>query len=1445
MCGIAGIIDLRGRWSRAELSQIASRMADAMPYRGPDDSGVWVAPDGRCALSHRRLSIIDTSAGGHQPFVLAEGRHAVTFNGEIYNYQDLRQELRAAGHQIRTQSDTEVLLALLAEHGERAIEQLDGQFAFGYWRSQDRELLLARDPFGEKPLYWSHGDGWFAFASELHALTRAPGFDAQIDADTIAEYLALQYVDAPRSIYRNAQKLRPGHWLRLDAEGRVRIGRHFEFRPRGDVRASRPMPELADALEDILLGLVRARMIADVPLGAFLSGGVDSSTVVALMTKALGGRVKTFSIGFQNAPDESEHLFARQVAEHLGTEHHDRVLELDVLPLLHHIGTVLDEPNGDSSCLPTFLVSKVAREHVTVCLSGDGGDEMFGGYGRYFQTLQEEARNKRGFDAGRQYWSGRVLMFVDEQLTELFGNVPPRTSALLESLRRRLSREGGPLLHRMRRHDAEHYMPGAVLAKVDRMSMQHSLEVRTPFLSRELAAFCEQLAVEDCVCSSLLGGPQGKLVLKEVAQRYIPRQWLDRRKMGFGVPTKAGWGKQQMVSWLRELTLGDDSRLAQWIDRKGREKFVSRMAAPAGFSFYHVWTVLVLETWLRAHANTRGDDASTPPLERRPLEEVMTGDVRQEDLLLLQHLCSAASPAVVFCSEVLPPWIRQLPKGSVIVTPETVEAPSNVRNVSFSWSSTAEPDDGVLDSLPRGPAVFAARPQEIHADLLGFLEERGQPIVHRVGDRWYVSEAKAIPNATHDITVRSPRLGERLFGHRVPSQRQHAIEPAGGYAWKILLPGLARERAQGHKGRLVMFEDGALLPHGDSSPKAVARYGRGRFGLDGEWLWFASSDNREPTTNGRRYLVALRGSHRRGVLHFLGATPIGHLALAAREGLARWLGTDARGQHVYQFRRPFRHDGGACWLASLRAMRLPLPLLQQGWRAVVHEDGRELPMPDSVHEEVRRLGGGRHSVWNDHVWFSASDGTNPNDNGHVYSIVMVPPGETRAETNGNGTWLRPAIPTQHAFDQLLQDLAREPAPRLPELGPGGKVVMVIGALFPGGTERQLCNLAIELDRRGLEITILALGDLHGTGSHYRSLLRHSKVQVRAANRVEPAFSLDAAARDRRRLQLLASLPESVRDEVWRLYSHIASLQPDVLHCCLDGPNVHGGIAGLLADVPCIALGVRSFNPTHYPEQHRPWFERYYRMLGSSPRVRMFANSRACAEDYEAWLAAKLGFHIVYNGLDTRTLGDATAADVLAFRNECAVPDGAPLVAGLMRLNEEKRPLVFVRAIAAARAAIPDLHAVLAGVGPMQAEVGELTRSLGLGSCLHLLGRRHDVATILRASDLVLLTSRIEGTPNALLEAAWFGRPVVATAAGGCVEVVEAGETGLLCPVDHADALGAAIVQLLRDPQRRERMGRAARERVAARFSLHAMVDSTLAMYRGQPDRGQPDREQPA
>ena len=1430
MCGIAGIVDHRGERSRDELTRIAGLMADAMPYRGPDDRGVWVSADGRCALSHRRLSIIDTSSGGHQPFVGEAERFAITFNGEIYNYLELKRELEAAGHRFRTRSDTEVLLALLVEHRERAFELLDGQFAFGFWDANRRSLLLGRDPFGEKPLYFAEGDGWFAFASELHALTRVPGFDASIDRDTIAEYLALQYVDAPRSIYRNAKKLKPGHWLEVDGEGRVHIGRHFAFEPRGGVRPSRPMPELADELEDILLRLVKRRMIADVPLGAFLSGGVDSSTVVALMTKALGGTVKTFSIGFENAADETEHLYARQIAQHLGTEHHDRVLQLEVLPLLHHIGTVLDEPNGDSSCLPTFLVSKIAKERVTVCLSGDGGDEMFGGYGRYFATLQDEARGSPGFDAGRWYYGSRMLIHLDEHLAELFGEVPPRTAALLGSLRRRLSREPGPLLHKMRAHDAAHYMPGAVLPKVDRMSMQHSLEVRTPFLSRELAAFCEQLAVDDLYRDTTLHGPQGKLVLKELAQRYIPRAWLDRRKMGFGVPTKTGWGKDALVQWLRELVLGEDAKLAAWIDRRGREAFVRRQ--DASFSFYQSWLVLVLELWLRNHTATRADDATTPPLEPRTITDAASGDLRREDLLVWRCLRDAREPGTVFCADGVPPFVAQLPPGTAIVTAEPVELAAGLVGVVFDWSAGATFDPTAIQALPRGPAVFTGPLHEAHDDLLDLLHQRGQPIFFRVGSHWLRRDDAMAGNDVIAAAADSATLGERLFGHRVGPGRNGPIEPSSGFAWKVALPRLARDRALERSGRVAVFEDGKRLLHGESSKRAVQSFGGGRHCLDGEWLHFSASDNSDPTTNGRRYLVALRNRRRTGPMHVLGDTKLGRLALDACDGLASRFVRSRDATDVFRFRRPFAHDGGAGWIVSLHRLRVPLAKLREGWTAVVLEDGRELPLRDAVHEDVRRLGGGRHSVWEDHVWFSATDSSNPNTNGRSYALLLLPPGAA-APSAAAGRALAPVIASSDDFERRFAELARGRPTRAPRLEPGSRIVLAIGALHPGGTERQLCNLAVELDRRGFAVTVLALAGLEGSGGHYRNLLRGTRVAVKSGLSPDREVVLGAAAHDDRRLDLLTGLPEDFASEVWRLYLQLAVLRPEVLHCCLDIPNLHGGIAGILADVPCVAMGVRSFNPTHYPALHRPWFERWYRLLAASPRCRLFANSRACADDYAQWLGADPGFSIVHNGLDTNSLGTADEAAAQALRAEVGVPDEAPLVAGLLRLCEEKRPLVFVQAIAAARRLVPSLHAVLVGIGPLEREVAAEIARLGLRGCLHLLGRRHDVAAILRAADVLLLTSRIEGTPNALIEAQWFERPVVATDAGGCREAMLDGVTGRLGPIDDADALGRALADVLGDPARAAAMGRAGKDFVARHFSLGQMVEATLAMYRGE------------
>ncbi len=608
MCGIAGIVSKRGRLSPSDLGALAKAMADRMPYRGPDDSGLWISPDGRCALSHRRLSIIDLSSAGHQPMVSEDGQVAIAFNGEIYNFLEIRPELESKGDRFKTKSDTEVLLKALRRWDVDALLKLDAMFGLGLYDANKHELIIARDLFGEKPLYYVDTEDYFAFASELHALTILPGFDSRIDLDTIATFFCLQYVPSPRSIYQSARKLPAGCYLRLKEGHAPHVRRYFDFETSSVRASSRSVDDLADELEAILVTALRRRLISDVPLGAFLSGGVDSSTVAALATKKLGVPLKTFSIGFANQP-ESEHLEAAEIARYLGTEHHEQVLQGYSLDLGRHIGTVLDEPNGDSSCLPTYLVSRHARETVTVAISGDGGDEMFGGYGRYFSTADEEIRKRAGdttldwWSPGEAYISSRLLVFREQDIERLLGDIPEGLKRYLTGLRQSLDEDPRPVIQIMRELDAHNYMPGAVLAKVDRMSMQHSLEVRTPFLGIDVARFAMGLAAEDCY----RGGQQGKIVLKRVAGRYLPPEWMARPKRGFGLPPQV-WNKKQILPFVRPILLASDSRLGSWIDRKRIASFLDHQELE--FIAYACWCLFILEIWLQTHPSASADTST-------------------------------------------------------------------------------------------------------------------------------------------------------------------------------------------------------------------------------------------------------------------------------------------------------------------------------------------------------------------------------------------------------------------------------------------------------------------------------------------------------------------------------------------------------------------------------------------------------------------------------------------------------------------------------------------------------------------------------------------------------------------------------------------------------------------------------------------------------------------
>jgi len=598
VCGIAGIVNKAGHMAPAQLESLVRAMTLTMEHRGPDDAGVWIAADAHVALGHRRLSIIDVSSAGHQPMFSADGRSVIVFNGELYNFRELRADMEREGVHFRTNSDTEVLIAALQRFGTDALPRLDAMFAFGYYDVQSRELLLARDIFGEKPLYYIDTPEYLAFASELHALTSLPFFDATVSTEAIASYLCFQYVPAPQSIYKSVRKLLPGHWLRMDADGAVNVGRYFSFTTSSAQTSGRDLDDLADELEAILETSLRRRLISDVPLGAFLSGGVDSTAVAAIARRRLGAELKTYSIGFEGHKD-SEHLDAAEIAAHLGTVHKDQVLTANAVDLGTHVGSVLDEPNGDTSCLPTFLLSQFARREVTVALSGDGGDELFGGYGRYFNTVDEWTRKKANdsslgwWHAGAVYISNRILVFPDEELERVVSVIPTDLRASLLELRNGIDRDPRPLLNVLRELDARHYMPGAVLAKVDRMSMQHSLEVRAPLIGIDVARFAMNLAADDCYQNG-----QGKLVLKRVASRYVPAEWMARPKRGFGLPMDM-WGARQLMPALDGLIRSPDCRLAEWIPHANLVRYLDHLGAE--FHAYRAWALFVLEHWLRTH----------------------------------------------------------------------------------------------------------------------------------------------------------------------------------------------------------------------------------------------------------------------------------------------------------------------------------------------------------------------------------------------------------------------------------------------------------------------------------------------------------------------------------------------------------------------------------------------------------------------------------------------------------------------------------------------------------------------------------------------------------------------------------------------------------------------------------------------------------------------------
>ena len=640
MCGIAGMVDWRAATSADALRSIADAMIETVRHRGPDAGDVWVEAEGGVALGQRRLAIIDLSPGGAQPMHSADRRFVITFNGEIYNYRDIRRELQAAGHSMRSDSDTEVLLEACALWGvEAAIERAIGMFAFALWDRKTRSLTLARDRLGIKPLYYAASPERILFASQLKAFRPAPHWKPTIDEDAVVGYLRHAYIAQPRTIYREAEKLAPGHILTL-REGSTSSPKCF-WDLRGIAvagqRRNDPVPdprEAADRLDALLRDSVKLRMIADVPLGAFLSGGIDSSTVVALMQAQSTRAVKTFSIGFhESGYDEAQ--CAKQVAAHLGTDHTEFYVEprhaLDVIP---HLADWFDEPFADPSQIPTYLVSELTRKHVTVALSGDGGDELFAGYNRYVwverlaHAVNLVPRPLRGASAAAlralapQTWN-RLFGFVPaawrpalpgdklHKITTLLDN--PQPDAIYRRLVSQwerpeevaaagreprgpmwdptIARDFHDLVPRMQFLDMITYLPDDILTKVDRATMAVGLEGRVPLLDHRVVAYSWSLPLE-----FKLRGGRSKWLLRQVLDRYVPRSLIDRPKMGFGVPIDA-WLRGPLREWAESLLA--PARLAsdgfvrvEPVRRAWRE----HLEGSRNWQ-YPLWTVLMLQAW--------------------------------------------------------------------------------------------------------------------------------------------------------------------------------------------------------------------------------------------------------------------------------------------------------------------------------------------------------------------------------------------------------------------------------------------------------------------------------------------------------------------------------------------------------------------------------------------------------------------------------------------------------------------------------------------------------------------------------------------------------------------------------------------------------------------------------------------------------------------------------
>ncbi len=639
MCGIAGIFNFRAE--EPVSSRVLKAMTDTLVHRGPDDEGFHLG-DG-VGLGHRRLSIIDLE-GGHQPLANEDNTVWIVFNGEIYNFLELHDELVKKGHTFKTRSDTEVIVHLYEEQGERCFERLRGMFAIAIWDARERKLLLARDRVGKKPLYYYGSAAGVVFGSEIKAVLQNPAVPREIDPEALSDYFSFLYVPAPKSIFKNIRKVLPGHYVVVSERG-ISESKYWDLSFAETAELAEPVwcERILEALEEA----VKLRLISDVPLGAFLSGGVDSSSVVAMMHRILDGPVITSSIGFDEK-DYDELPYARIVASHFGTDHHEHMVRPDALTVVEKLAWHYDEPFGDSSAVPTYYVSKVAREHVTVALSGDGGDENFAGYRRYYFDRRENwvrgllpaaVRRPVFGSLARLYpkadWAPRVFRgkatfenLARSPIEGYFRSISAFRSELKQrllhgDLRRALN--GYDSLHVLRQHydnagtadplsriqyvDIKSYLTDDILQKVDRASMAHSLEVRAPLLDHKVMELAASMP-----SSMKLRGTNGKYIFKRALEKVLPATVLKRRKMGFGVPL-AEWFRKDLKEFAHSVIFACNAPIS--LDEATVKLVWAEHQSGLRNRSTELWALLMLRLWEREFLVRRSARALDAPKARR------------------------------------------------------------------------------------------------------------------------------------------------------------------------------------------------------------------------------------------------------------------------------------------------------------------------------------------------------------------------------------------------------------------------------------------------------------------------------------------------------------------------------------------------------------------------------------------------------------------------------------------------------------------------------------------------------------------------------------------------------------------------------------------------------------------------------------------------------------